>query len=221
MLTVGSSEDARAALDAGVDIVVAQGLEAGGHVWGTVATLPLVPAVVDAVAPVPVVAAGGIADARGLAAVLALGAQAAWVGTRFLLTDESPVHPDHARLALEASESETVVTTLFDRGWPDAPHRTLVNSTVRAWMEAGSPPAGGRPGDGEVVAWGPAGEPVERYAVDHTIADRIALGSAESMALYAGQSVGIIHERHPAATVVEDMVSGAERIIARLADAED
>jgi nitronate monooxygenase len=170
---------------------------------------------------VPVVAAGGIADARGLAAVLALGAQAAWVGTRFLLTDESPVHPDHARLALEASESETVVTTLFDRGWPDAPHRTLVNSTVRAWMEAGSPPAGGRPGDGEVVAWGPAGEPVERYAVDHPIADRIAMGSAESMALYAGQSVGIIHERHPAATVVEDMVSGAERIIARLADAED
>src|SRR5690349_21344977 len=72
--TVGSAEDARRAVDCGVDIVVAQGWEAGGHVRGTVATLPLIPAVVDAVAPVPVVAAGGIADGRGLAAVLSLGA---------------------------------------------------------------------------------------------------------------------------------------------------
>jgi NAD(P)H-dependent flavin oxidoreductase YrpB (nitropropane dioxygenase family) len=75
--TVGSAEDARRAVASGVDVVVAQGWEAGGHVGGTVATLPLVPAVVDAVAPVPVIAAGGIGDARGVAAVLALGAQAA------------------------------------------------------------------------------------------------------------------------------------------------
>src|ERR1700712_256823 len=83
--TVGSAEEARQAVAGGVDVIVAQGWEAGGHVWGQVATLPLVPAVVDAVAPVPVIAAGGVGDARGGAAVLALGAQAAPLGPRFLL----------------------------------------------------------------------------------------------------------------------------------------
>jgi nitronate monooxygenase len=88
--TVGSAEEARRAVDNGVDVVVAQGWEAGGHVRAQVATLPLVPAVVDAVSPSPVIAAGGIGDARGVAAVLALGAQAAWLGTRFLLAQKSP-----------------------------------------------------------------------------------------------------------------------------------
>ncbi len=97
--TVGSAEEARRAVAGGVDVVVAQGWEAGGHVWGQVATLPLVPAVVDAVAPVPVIAAGGIGDARGVAAVLALGAQAAWLGTRFLLAQEMPIHEEYRRRA--------------------------------------------------------------------------------------------------------------------------
>jgi nitronate monooxygenase len=217
MLTVGSSEDARRAVDAGVDIVVAQGLEAGGHVWGTVATLPLVPAVVDAVTPTPVVAAGGVADGRGLAAVLALGAQAAWIGTRFLLTDESPVHPDHVGLALEASETDTILSTLFDEGWPDAPHRTLVNSTLRAWQAAGSPSTGARPGEGEIVGRDLDGEPITRYAVSHPTVDRVGEGAAEAMALYSGQSVGLVRERLRASVVIERMVSDAERIVARLA----
>src|SRR5262249_37713043 len=91
--TVGTAEAARRAVDCGVDVVVAQGWEAGGHVRGTVAPLPLVPAVVDAVSPTPVVAAGGIADGRGLAAVLALGASGAWIGTRFLASNEAAIHP--------------------------------------------------------------------------------------------------------------------------------
>jgi nitronate monooxygenase len=89
MHTVGSAADARRAVDAGVDVIVAQGWEAGGHVRGSVATMPLVPAVVDAVSPAPVVAAGGIADGRGLAAALALGAAGAWIGTRFLASNEA------------------------------------------------------------------------------------------------------------------------------------
>src|SRR5918995_1626651 len=93
--TVASAEEARRARDAGVDAVVAQGWEAGGHVWGEVSTLALVPRVVDAVASLPVVAAGGIADGRGLAAVLTLGAGAAWMGTRFLLAQEASVHPHY------------------------------------------------------------------------------------------------------------------------------
>src|SRR6202050_2185304 len=87
MHTVGSAEEARRAVESGVDVIVAQGWEAGGHVGSTVATLPLVPAVVDAVTPVPVVAAGGIADARGGAAGVALGAQAAWGGPGVLLAE--------------------------------------------------------------------------------------------------------------------------------------
>jgi len=88
--SVGSAETAKRAVDAGVDVVVAQGWEAGGHVQGDVATLPLVPRVVDAVPETPVVAAGGIADGRGIAATLALGADGAWLGTRFLATERPP-----------------------------------------------------------------------------------------------------------------------------------
>jgi NAD(P)H-dependent flavin oxidoreductase YrpB (nitropropane dioxygenase family) len=143
--TVASAEEARRAVDAGVDVIVAQGWEAGGRVRGHVATLALVPAVVDAVRPVPVLAAGGVADGRGLAAVLALGADAAWIGTRFLLAHEANAHSEWRRAIQAATETSTVHTTLFDRGWPDAPHRTLRNSTVHAWERAGRPAAPDRP----------------------------------------------------------------------------
>jgi nitronate monooxygenase len=99
---------AKRAVDCGVDIVIAQGWEAGGHVRGMVATMPLVPAVVDAVSPTPVVAAGGIADGRGLAAALALGAAGAWIGTRFLASEEAAIHPRYRELVLQANENDTV-----------------------------------------------------------------------------------------------------------------
>src|SRR5271163_3196343 len=151
--TVGSAEEARRAVGSGVDVIVAQGWEAGGHVWSTVATLPLVPAVVDAVTPVPVIAAGGIGDARGVAAVLALGAQAAWLGTRFLLADEMPIHAEYRRLLIAARETDAEwYANLYEVGWPDAPHRALHNSTAETWDAAGRPPPGSRPGEGEVIA---------------------------------------------------------------------
>src|SRR5207245_11303610 len=118
----------------------------------SVATLPLVPAVVDAVAPVPVIAAGGIGDARGVVAGLALGAQAAWLGTRFLLADEAPVHAEYRRRLIAAAETDTDwYANLYEVGWPDAPHRALHNSTAAAWETAGRPPPGERPGAGEAV----------------------------------------------------------------------
>ena len=151
--TVGSAEEARRAVDSGVDVIVAQGWEAGGHVRSQVATLPLVPAVVDAVAPVPVIAAGGIGDARGVAAVLALGAQAAWLGTRFLLAQEMPLHEEYRRRLMNAAETDAQwYADLYEVGWPDAPHRALRNSTSEAWEAAGRPPAGNRPGEGDVIA---------------------------------------------------------------------
>src|SRR5262249_4867322 len=110
----GSIAEARRVVDCGVDIIVAQGWEAGGHVRGTVATLPLVPSIVDAVSPTPVVAAGGIVDGRGLAAVLALGASGAWIGTRFLASYEAGIHRRYRERILEAQEADTVYTELFD-----------------------------------------------------------------------------------------------------------
>ena len=138
--TVGSAEEARRAVASGVDVVVAQGWEAGVTSC-TVAILPLVPAVVDAVAPVPVIAAGGIGDARGVAAVLALGAQAAWLGTRFLLAQEMPIHQDYRRALIAAAETDPQwYPNLYEVGWPDAPHRALRNSTADGVGGRGPPP---------------------------------------------------------------------------------
>ena len=142
MHAVGNVEEARQAVEAGVDVVIAQGWEAGGHVRGEVGTVALVPAVVDAVAPVPVVAAGGIADGRALAAVLALGAAGGWIGTRFLMAEEADIHPEYRAALVPATAADTFVSTLFDAGWEDAPGRTLRNSTSRAWEAAGRPPSG-------------------------------------------------------------------------------
>ena len=211
--TVGCAEEARRAVDAGVDVIVAQGWEAGGRVCGEVATLALVPAVVDAVGPVPVIAAGGIADGRGLAAVLALGADAGWVGTRFLLAQEANVHPEWRRRIEAASEAGTVYTTLFDRGWPDAPHRALRNSTVRAWERAGRPNAPRRPGEHGVVAHAPDGRALVRYAADAAVAG--TTGNVEALALYAGQGAGVARHVLPADEIVAELTRDAARALSR------
>jgi nitronate monooxygenase len=205
--TVGSADDARRAVQAGVDVIVAQGWEAGGRVRGEVATLPLVPAVVDAVAPVPVIAAGGVADGRGLAAVLALGADAAWVGTRFLLADEASVHDEWRRRVRGARETSTSHTTAFDGGWPDAPHRVLRNTTLEAWERAGRPPAPRRPGEGDVLAHAPDGTCLYRYGATPPV--RGTSGDVEALALYAGQTAGIVAELQPAAAIVDELARGA------------
>jgi nitronate monooxygenase len=212
MLTVRSADGARQAVDAGVDIIVAQGLDAGGHVWGSIGTLALVPVVVDAVAPTPVIAAGGIGDGRGLAAALVLGAQAAWMGTRFVVSDESLAHPGYKDRLVAALETDAVWTTgVFDAGFPDAPVRTLENSTVRGWRAAGSPVPGARPGEGDVVAHWPDGRAVGRYDFAPPVAGMA--GDLEAMANYAGQSVGVVRARQPAAEIVRDVAAEAERIL--------
>ena len=204
--TVGSAEEARRAVGSGVDVVVAQGWEAGGHVWGCVATLPLVPAVVDAVAPVPVIAAGGIGDARGVAAVLALGAQAAWLGTRFLLAEEMPIHDEYRRRLLAAAETDPRwFPDLYEVGWPDAPHRALANSTSRAWDAAGRPPAGRRPGDGDVIAHFDSGEAIVRYEPAPPMAG--TTGDIEALSMWAGQSVALARGPQPAAEIVAELAS--------------
>jgi nitronate monooxygenase len=204
--TVGSAEEARRAVGCGADVVVAQGWEAGGHVWGSVATLPLVPAVVDAVAPVPVIAAGGIGDARGVAAVMALGAQAAWLGTRFLLADEMPIHEEYGRQLIAAAETDAEwYANLYEVGWPDSPHRAIHNSTAEAWEAAGRPPPGSRPGEGEVIAHFASGEPILRYSPAPPLVG--VTGEIEALSLWAGQSVALAKRRQPAATIVAELVA--------------
>ncbi len=215
MQTVGSAAEARRVCDAGVDILVAQGWEAGGHVWGQVATLPLVPRVVDAVAPAPVVAAGGVADGRGLAAVLALGAAGAWMGTRFLASQEANAHPVYKQKVLQAAETDTVYSCLFDSGWPDAPHRTLRNSTVMNWEASGSPPSGARPGEGEGIAIWTDGMPIPRYSA--ALPGPEVTGEVEAMALYAGQSTGLVSRLQSAHDIVKEVADEAIRTLQRCA----
>ncbi|MDE2572065.1 MAG: nitronate monooxygenase, partial [bacterium] len=133
---VQSREDALRAAEAGVDFIVAQGTEAGGHT-GQVGTLPLLQIVLDAVS-LPVIVAGGIASARGVAAVLAAGAQGAWIGTAFLASPESETHERARERVLRARETDTVLTSLFDRAqglaWPSRyPGRALRNRFTERW----------------------------------------------------------------------------------------
>jgi NAD(P)H-dependent flavin oxidoreductase YrpB (nitropropane dioxygenase family) len=214
-VTVASTEEAKRAAAVGADVIVAQGWEAGGHVRGTVTTLALVPRVVDSVSPVPVVAAGGIADGRGLAAVLALGASGAWVGTRFLAARESPIHDDYRQRLFGAVETDTYYGTLFDVGWPEAPHRALRNTTVDAWEAAGRPEPGARPGEGEDVAARADGSAIKRYT--SSTPHSSMTGDVETLPNWAGQGVGLVTQAQPAAEIVRELVADAERILASAA----
>ena len=212
--TAPSAVDAKAAVDAGVDIIVAQGWEAGGHVRGEVATLPLVRAVASAVDPVPVVAAGGIADGAALAAVLAAGAGGAWIGTRFLAAEEAAIHPRYRERLFAARETDTIHTSLFDVGWPNAPHRVLRNATQDAWDAAGRPASGSRPGEGEVVARGPNGGPMLRY--QSATPGVGATGDIDALSLWAGQGVAQVRRAQPAAEIVLELIEEAQAAITRL-----
>lgn len=212
MMTVGSAEEAKRAVGQGIDIIVAQGVEAGGHVWGTVGSVALIPAVRDAVGDtVPVVAAGGFADGRGLAAALCLGADGVWLGTRFVAAEEADTHPRYRQAVVEARETDTLHTTLFDLDWPNAPHRAIVNSTVKRWRAAGQP--GLRPGEGEVIARHADGRMVKLYSDDSPKGD--LSGDIEAMCLYAGQGVALVHAVEPAGAIVERIAAEAQAILSR------
>jgi len=213
---VGTAEEARRYAAAGVDVICAQGWEAGGHVGSEVATMALVPAVVDAVSPVPVLAAGGIVDGRGIAAALGLGAQGVWLGTRFLLAEEAPVHQHYRERLLGARAEDAVYAAdLFDVGWENAPHRALRNSTRTLWEEAGSPPPGERPGEGETVAARADGTPIVRYSSAMPVAS--ISGDIEALSMWSGQGIGLVDRVQPAAEIVRELVDETDAAIAALA----
>jgi nitronate monooxygenase/enoyl-[acyl-carrier protein] reductase II len=215
---VGSLDEAIAAGGAGVDAIIVQGFEAGGHVRSTTPLGELLPTVVKAVDPVPVIAAGGIADGDGLARALRLGAQAVSMGTRFLASKEAHADPAYKERVVAARASDTILTTLFDLGWPNAAHRVLRNRAVREWEEAGRPPSGKRPGEGTVIGRATIGDrriDVIKYSVVAPLPG--FEGDPENYCLYAGESCEQVKDVRPAAAIVTDVVRRAE---AALADGE-
>ncbi len=214
---VGSLAEAIVAARAGVDAVIAQGVEAGGHVQGTSALSVLVPAVRAAIAPTPVIAAGGVADGRGLAAALALGADAVSMGTRFVASAEAVASDEYKRRLVAASAEDTVLVSLFDLGWRDAPHRVLRNRAVERWEAAGRPASGARPGEGEIIGRVPIvgiAVDVPRYSEIPPLAGWE--GDVDEAALYAGESCALVRDVRPAAAIVRDVVAEAEAALAAL-----
>ncbi|MGI8605577.1 MAG: NAD(P)H-dependent flavin oxidoreductase [Gaiellaceae bacterium] len=201
---VGSAAEARAAVAAGCELVVVQGTEAGGHVRGRLALFPLLEQVLGTVG-VPVVAAGGIATGRSVAAALAAGADAVRVGTRFAAARESAAHPDYVEALVGAVGEDTVLTEAFGLDWPDAPHRVLRSCVEAAAASDRAVVAVRREGGGDV--------PMERWSSTPPSAD--VVGEAAAMALYAGEGVAAVQRVEPAAEIVRMLVDEAETLLAR------
>jgi nitronate monooxygenase len=202
IIQVTDLEETRQAVDLGADVIVAQGTEAGGHGarrgWST---LPFVPTVVDLAAPVPVLAAGGIADGRGVAAGLALGAAGALVGTRFLATAEALASPAVKKAIVDGSGEDTERSTVLDiaRGsrWPRRyTARTLAHPFLDAWR--------GR--EDELAA-----SPQARRAYQ----DGVASGELPEQPVWASQAIGLITDLPPAADLVEALAAQAADALAR------
>ncbi len=201
VLQVQTVQAAREAAALGADIVVAQGTEAGGH-GADRSLFALLPAVVDAVAPTPVVAAGGIAEGRGLASALVLGACGALVGTRFYATEEALGHARAKELLVRASGDETVRTRVFDIvrriDWPRPfTGRALRNELTRAWH-------------GRERELSDAPEESTRYA------EAMRAGRFDTAVVWSGEGVDLVRSIEPAGRVVETMVAEAEAALARV-----
>ena len=193
---VGSPRHAERQKAAGVDVVIAQGYEAGGHT-GTIATLALVPQVVDQVSPTPVVAAGGIADGRTVAAALALGAQGVWCGTAFLFANEANVHPTMRRQLTEAAARD-VVTGRFYTGKTS---RVIQNEMTRAWAGSGL----------DALPM-----PLQTVLMDDLTYSAEQADRFDLINNPAGQIAGMLREHEPAAAILKRMAAQAAEVIASL-----
>jgi NAD(P)H-dependent flavin oxidoreductase YrpB (nitropropane dioxygenase family) len=204
----GTTKHAQQHAAAGVDLIVAQGTEAGGHT-GQVATMVLVPEVVDAVAPVPVLAAGGIARGRQIAAALALGAEGVWCGSVWLTTEEAETLPVVKDKFLAASSSDTVRS----RSLTGKPARMLRTAWTEEWERSDSPDPLGMPLQSALI-----GDPQRRINRAAAHAD----ANARELATYfVGQVVGSMNKVQPTASVLLEMVSEFVDTIGRLDELVD
>jgi NAD(P)H-dependent flavin oxidoreductase YrpB (nitropropane dioxygenase family) len=182
-----------------------------GHVRGATSIWELLPAVVEAVKPAPVLASGGIGDGAGLARALRLGAQGVSLGTRFVASDEAWVHPIYKQRIVQSRAEDTFYGELFDVGWPDAPHRVLRGKTFQEWDAAARPGSSERPGDGTVIGtlrfpW--ADFEWVRYSPGMLVPDFD--GDPELAPMWAGESCSVVNDVKPAAEIVRELVRDAE-----------
>ncbi len=191
---VGNVQGAQQVADAGADYVVAQGTEAGGHT-GRIGTLALLPQVMDAVAPTPVLAAGGIASGRALAGVLATGAVAAWCGTAFLVAEEADQPDLQKQRILDARAEDTVVTRLYS----GKTMRNISNPLIEAWEREG------------LMALPMGLQAALIRDLEHSAREA---GRSDLLMNAAGQTSGMLRERRPAAEILEEMVAEAAEILA-------
>lgn len=201
---VGSLADAQLAAHAGCDVIVVRGVEGGGRMHGSESLFPLLADVVSCV-DVPVLAAGGIGDARGMAAALAAGAAGVRMGTRFLACIESGAHPVYRDAVLAADGADTVLTDAFREGWPDPRSDARV---LRASLDAA------RAFDGDIVGeitMGPDTIPVPRFGVAPPLVQ--STGAVEAMPMYAGESVRFVTRVESARDIVQDIAADAERLL--------
>jgi enoyl-[acyl-carrier protein] reductase II len=193
---------ARQMAERGVDVIIAQGTEAGGF-GGSVATLPLIPQVVDAVDPIPVVAAGGIGDGRGLAAALVLGAQGANVGTRFLASQEASISEDWKGAILIADSEEAIRAEVWWDIFPMPPGEfdVIPRSLRTAFLDG----------------WQPRREDAKREAerIRAEVMTAVQHGTMEEKVPFTGQSAGLIHNILPAGEIVRQFAQGAEEALNR------
>jgi NAD(P)H-dependent flavin oxidoreductase YrpB (nitropropane dioxygenase family) len=210
---VDSVDRARQAVEIRADAIMAQGREAGGHNRSSIALVSLVPAIVDAIAPVPVIAAGGIADGRTVAAALALGAQAVCVGTRLVASYEAHAHSEYKRRIVATTAADIVRTSIFSPEWPDQPMRVIQNRVVDEWAgrDDRTPPAPEPPQSIGRTLIGGQEYPMPKFSVVLPTPD--TTGDFEEMCLAAGESAELVQEIKPAGEILHEMMNEAERII--------
>jgi nitronate monooxygenase len=211
----GDVDEAVRAADAGVDGVIVQGNEAGGHCKATRPLADVLRATVAELGSIPVIASGGIATGADIAGALDLGASAVSMGTRFLATHESVVLDSYKERVINARSEDTVLTKLFDRGWPDAAHRVIRNRAYTDWEAAGCPPSGQRPGENTVIGTlGTGEEAIElpRYTVTPPLMQ--FNGDLEEAALYCGKSCDHIDSILSAELVMEQLVAELDAALA-------
>lgn len=206
---VGTEEAAGQAEDAGADVIIAQGIEAGGHVQGRSPTRTLTEAIV-ARSDLPVVASGGIVDGAGMAAALLSGASGVQCGTAFLATEESFAHAYHKTRLTKARDGDTVLTDAFALNWPKGAAVRVIGNSVTSGLNGRYMGHDPDTLPRETIAWD-ADQPRLRYSTDSPL--RTTTGDLEAMALYAGQGVGVVHDVVPAARRLADMVAQAKRIL--------
>ena len=202
-IQVGNREGAKKAIALGADYLVCQGNQAGGHVQGSRTLESALNEIMELSDGIPVLASGGISSGMAVKQVMDLGASGVVMGTRFVASIESGAHAVYKEALITSNSNDTVLTVCMNKGWDNAHHRIIRNSTFNQWEADGCNAIGNRPGEFDTIAKHSDGTAVERYSFSAPIlGDQ---GHIEAMTMYAGHSVNHIHQLKSARDIVSDI----------------